>query len=355
MKPLLVVDQIYCGYGDEDIIKGVSLELREGELACLLGPSGSGKTTLLRAIAGFQTLQQGRIDISGTTISSNHKTVPPEQRGLGMVFQDHALFPHQTVLRNVYAGIEHLPKKARYAKALGMLERVGLSHCANAYPHELSGGQQQRVALARALAPEPRLLLMDEAFSSLDLSLRERLVKEVRQLLRDTGTSSLLVTHDQTDAFAFGERVGLLNNGHMVQWDNAYELYHRPATPFVAEFIGNGVFLPGVLQADGSVDTELGVLTGTIVTHIAPKSGGRAVQVLVRPDDIRHDPGGSFQAKIVDRQFRGSNYLYTLELASGDRLYSMMHSHQRHEVLAVLDVAIDLDHLVVFADTSAAR
>ena len=233
-----------------------------------------------------------------------------------------------------------------------MLERVRLNGKERNYPHELSGGQQQRVALARALAPRPRLLLMDEPFSNLDVELREVLGAEVRDLLKDTGTTCLLVTHDQQDAFTFSENIGVMNNGRIEQWSSPYRLYHEPASRFVADFIGQGVFLEGVVIDEQTVRTELADLNGKVPRGC---KAGCPVKVLVRPDDVIHWDESPLTARIIKRAFRGSNYLYTLALESGNEILSMVHSHHKHALGEQLGIELDLDHLVVFPDENAKR
>ena len=257
---LLEVKNIRCSYDNTTVVESVSFALREGTLACLLGPSGCGKTTILRAIAGFHPLQAGEIHLDGALISAPDFVLRPEQRQMGMVFQDHALFPHLNVFDNVAAGLQGIPATARKALVRSMLEKVRLNDKERRFPHELSGGQQQRVALARALAPRPRLLLMDEPFSNLDVELRETLGIEVRDLLRDSGTTCLLVTHDQQDAFTFSDEVGIMNEGYIEQWDSGYVLYHEPKSRFVADFIGQGVFMEGRVRDSDIVETELALL-----------------------------------------------------------------------------------------------
>ncbi len=344
MTALLEVNHISCKYDHQKAVIDVAFALEEGMLTCLLGPSGCGKTTVLRAIAGFKKLDAGSIYLNGRCISDVHRNIPPEARNLSMVFQEHALFPHMTVEQNVGAGL-HIGATHKKVTVEEMLERVGLTGMNQRYPHELSGGQQQRVALARALAPKPRLLLMDEPFSNLDLVLREKLRQEVRVLLKDIGTTCLLVTHDQQDAFTFSEQVGVMNNGTIEQWDTAYDLYHVPATRFVADFIGEGTFLDGVVTANYQIETELATLRGLPACDCTP---GSAVKVLIRPDDIIHDDDSRRYAKIKKRTFRGENYLYTLTLPSGAEILSLVPSHHNHKVGEDLGIVLDIDHLVVF-------
>jgi iron(III) transport system ATP-binding protein len=233
-----------------------------------------------------------------------------------------------------------------------MLELVGLAAHARRYPHELSGGQQQRVALARALAPAPRLLLMDEPFSNLDVDLRARLGAEVRQILKDSGTSAILVTHDQQEAFAMADRVGVMNAGRLEQWDRPYELYHRPATRFVADFIGQGVFLPARVVGSGRMAIELGELKGNIPPPCEPGcevcANGSSVEVLLRPDDVVHDDSSKLTAEVVRKIFRGGDFIYTLRLASGREVLALVPSHHDHAIGEKIGIRLDADHVITF-------
>ena len=223
---LLELKNIQQAYGQQLVVNNLSLTLEKGQIGCLLGPSGCGKTSVLRCIAGFEPVIAGEILLSGVRVSGNGVFLPPEQRHIGMVFQDYALFPHLTVIDNIGFGLHQLPKNDRGPRVNELLGTVGLSDAANKYPHELSGGQQQRVALARALAPRPDLLLLDEPFSNLDVSLRERLSLEVREILKSQNTTAILVTHDQNEAFAIADEIGIMHRGEIQQWDSAYNLYH---------------------------------------------------------------------------------------------------------------------------------
>ncbi|MCG8613200.1 MAG: ABC transporter ATP-binding protein, partial [Pseudomonadales bacterium] len=262
MTELLELNEIECQYEGQIVISGLNLTLRKGDIGCLLGPSGCGKSTILRAIAGFLPLSKGSISLRGQTISSPDTLWPPEKRKIGMVFQDYALFPHLTVVQNVAFGLHKHPKKAQFQQALKQLELVDLKELANRYPHELSGGQQQRVALARALAPEPDLILLDEPFSNLDAELRKSLSLNVRDILKQLGTTAILVTHDQHEAFAMSDAVGVLKDGIVQQWDTPFNLYHEPANTFIATFIGQGSFIPGKMKNHDTIVTELGEIQG---------------------------------------------------------------------------------------------
>ncbi|MDD2728212.1 ABC transporter ATP-binding protein [Malikia sp.] len=332
-------------------VDGVTLGLAAGEIGVLIGPSGCGKTTLLRAIAGLEPLAYGSIRLGGEQVGSPTHQLPPEQRRIGMVFQDYALFPHLDVGRNVAFGLQDRPKAERPARVREVLALVGLEGMESRYPHELSGGQQQRVALARALAPQPRLLLLDEPFSNLDVELRERLAHELRAILKAAGATALFVTHDQLEAFAIGDAIGVMYQGRLHQWDDAYQLYHRPATRFVAEFIGQGVFAPARLSLqDGEVrvDTPLGPLHDVEECPLPSAYPDGLCEVLLRVDDIVHDDAAPAQGRIVRKAFRGAEFLYTLELDSGETVMALVPSHHRHELGERIGLRAAVDHVVTF-------
>lgn len=333
-------------------VHGVSLGLHAGDIGVLIGPSGCGKTTLLRAVAGLEPVSSGEIRLTKSVVSSATLSVPPEQRRIGMVFQDYALFPHLSVGRNVAFGIHQLPRAEQAARVAEVLQLVGLEGSENRYPHELSGGQQQRVALARALAPRPQLMLLDEPFSNLDVDLRERLAHEVRGILKAAGATALFVTHDQFEAFAIGDVIGVMHEGHLHQWDDAYTLYHRPATRFVADFIGHGVFAPATLVQRGTnvvAQTPLGDLTDLAECPLPSSYPGGECDVLLRADDIVHDDHAPVQAQIVRKAFRGSEFLYTLRLRSGLQVMAHVPSHHDHAVGEWIGIRAQVDHVVTFA------
>ncbi len=351
-------------------VDGVSLGLQKGDIGVLIGPSGCGKTSLLRAVAGLERCAAGRVSIAGQTLSdvATGVHISAEQRQIGMVFQDYALFPHLSISDNVAFGIAALPKDERRARTQEMLELVGLAQAASRAPHQLSGGQQQRVALARALAPRPRLLLLDEPFSSLDVDLRERLAQEVREILKASATTALMVTHDQLEAFAIGDAIGVMNQGHLEQWDDAYTLYHRPASRFVAQFIGHGVFAPAQVVARVQANVQRNVQgnePGPVPSHVVrtplgdlediagcPLPGvypGDECDVLLRADDIVHDDASPVRALIERKAFRGSEFLLTLRLAGGQRVMAHVPSHHDHQVGEWIGIRAEVDHVVTFA------
>ncbi len=356
-RPLLLIQQLRVAYPGSTvaIIDGASLSLNRGEIGCVVGSSGCGKTTLLRAIAGFIGVEGGTIEIAGLVVSGPHFTAATEKRGIGLVFQDYALFPHLRVADNIAFGLRHLGPAERTARVRSMIELVGLAAHASSYPHELSGGQQQRVALARALAPRPELLLMDEPFSSLDVDLRARLGAEVRQILKASGTTAILVTHDQQEAFAMADKVGVMHAGRIEQWDRPYELYHRPATRYVADFIGEGVFLPARVLSSMDVEIELGELHGKWPVSYIPSgehrsNGGKIarVDVLLRPDDVVHDDASPLSAEVVRKVFRGGDFIYTLRLKSGREVLALVPSHHDHAIGESIGIRLDAEHVITF-------
>lgn len=297
----LLLQDLQIGYpaagGFKRVVDGLSLQLGRGEIGCLLGASGCGKTTVLRTIAGFEPLQQGRIVLAGRELATPQQALPAEQRRVGMMFQDYALFPHLDVAANIAFGLRGMPRAQRKARVQALLQYVGLPGLEQRYPHELSGGQQQRVALARALAPAPDLLLLDEPFSNLDVDTRQRLAGELRELLKAAGTTVLMVTHDQSEAFAMADRIGVMHDGRLLQWDTAQALYQAPLDPFVAGFIGRGTVVDAAQLGMGE--------------------GGR---VLVRPQSLQLDPQAALRARVEAVVFRGPGSSGWVRLAGGERL-----------------------------------
>ena len=340
---LLKLSNLACGYQDQRVVQNLNLHLNAGDIGCLLGSSGCGKTTTLRAIAGFEPVHEGEIVLAADVISKAGFTLAPEKRRIGMVFQDYALFPHLTVADNIAFGIRNHPRLTQVVSE--MLELVNLGALGKRHPHELSGGQQQRVALARALAPEPQLLLLDEPFSNLDGELRRRLSHEVRDILKARGTSAILVTHDQEEAFAVSDHVGVFKEGRLEQWDTPYNLYHEPATPYVASFVGQGYFIRGQLIDSDSVQTELGVLRGNRAYRGV---SGMPMDVLLRPDDIVHAPDSALKARVASKTFQGAATLYRLQMPTGMQLEALFPSHADFGVGEEVGIRVSAEHLVLF-------
>ena len=355
MSALLSLEDVGVDIDGRRIVEGVTLQLGAGQIGCLLGPSGGGKTTLLRCIAGFQRLCSGAIRIEDTVIESRDHHLPPEQRRIGMMFQDYALFPHLTVERNVCFGIRGLAAAERRERLTRLLAVTEMASHARRYPHELSGGQQQRTALARALAPRPDLLLLDEPFSNLDTELKLQLAAEVRDILREENITALLITHDQSEALAMADMLGVMRDGRILQWDTAYNVYHRPVSRETATFVGMGTMLKGVMTSRQGIHTALGLLEPSRLncffsmgTARANLADGAEVHVLIRPDDIVHDDASDLRAVIEKKQFRGAEFLYRLRLAGGETIHCLASSHHNHRVGEAIGIRLDIEHLVVF-------
>jgi iron(III) transport system ATP-binding protein len=312
MVPTMIrLEHVSKRFGDVRAVDGAELEIGRGELVALLGPSGCGKTTLLRLIAGFETPDEGAVHLGGRAVAGP-AWVPPERRHVGMVFQDYALFPHLTVAGNVGYGI---PRCLRRERGGEVLRLVGLEGHEERYPHELSGGQQQRVALARALAPEPEVVLLDEPWSNIDPVLRSSMRDELAAILRATGVTVLLVTHEQEEAFSLADRVALMRAGRIVQAGAPEEIYYGPASRWAAEFVGAANLLRGRL-ADGRVETPVG-------SFAAPNGDAPGdVEVLVRPELLELRPDAAGPAEVVGREFRGHDIFYRVRLADGTTVCS---------------------------------
>lgn len=304
-------------------VNDISLTLRTGEILALIGPSGCGKTTTLRLIAGLERPDSGSIHIKGRLVADDGHFTPPEKRGVGMVFQDHALFPHLTVFENVKFGLKGQPSAKARETTYSMLKLVGLENFAERYPHQLSGGERQRVALARALAPRPVLVLMDEPFSSLDADLRHEVREQVRGILKAMTATAVFVTHDQEEALYMGDRLAVFQNGHLEQVGLPEEIFHSSATRFVAEFMGDSDFLPGVVQKDG-IQTELGLIPQKLNLPV-----DSLVEIALRADDVDFDQSNHPNALALARFFRGAYYQYRLRLASG----KLVHAFKPHTKL----------------------
>jgi iron(III) transport system ATP-binding protein len=344
-RPVLELRHVTCAYeAGRPAISDISLTAQEGDILCLLGPSGCGKTTTLRAIAGFESISAGEVYLQGRLVSSPTVLVPTEERRVGMVFQEYALFPHLRVADNVAFGLRQLPVDQRAAQVETMLAMVGLTGFERRYPHELSGGQQQRVALARALAQKPVMLLLDEPFSNLDPDMTGKMREDLLHLLRHTNTTALLVTHDHDEAFSMADRIAVLNNGRLEQLDVPEAIYHTPASPFVADFVGQADFIPGLVE-HRTVRTELGMFPNERGYPTATK-----VVVMIRPDDIHVAPSDQAKATILARQFRGSENLYTIALPSGRVVHSSASSTSVYLVGTPVELSVMATHTVLFPE-----
>ena len=342
----LEVKQLDFAYGRNQILFEFDFSLEESQIGCLLGPSGCGKTTVLRAIAGFENPTKGEIVLNGNKLNGSKIFVEPEKRQIGMVFQDIALFPHLSVESNIQFGIRTLTQTQRDKRSNELLDLVGMSQFKKTYPHELSGGQQQRIALARAMAPKPSLLLMDEPLSSLDEELREQLAREIRLILQQEKISAILVTHDQNEAFAVGDHICVMHQGRVQQNDSAYNLYHRPLNRFVAEFIGEGALLPGVVADEDSIATDLGEIKGNLPESCKHQDN---VDVLIRPENVILADDKENKAVITERYFRGSGYLYSLKTSGGVELLSLIPGSEALQIDQSISVRLQIERPVVFS------
>lgn len=318
--PLLSLESVVKDFGKTRAVDGISLSVDAGELIAVVGPSGCGKSTTLRMVAGLERPDAGRVHLAGRCVAGPDAWVPTERRKVGLVFQDHALFPHLSVEDNVGFG---LPRRSpsRAARIREVLDLVSMAPLAGRYPHELSGGEQQRVALARALAPGPPIVLLDEAFSSLDRGLRTQIRTDTVAILRHTGTAGILITHDRDEALATGDRVVIMRGGRIEQDATPDEAFHHPATRFVATFVGDAVFLPA--------ERDAGMLHCEIAEMITPAGlGNGAVEIVARPHEVTLDAGGPGKGEVVAFEFQGAFVLYTVTLQSGLTVRSL----QPHDV-----------------------
>ena len=344
MNNQLTLDKVAVHHQKIRAVTEISFSLSPGEIGCLLGPSGSGKTTILRAIAGFNNLSSGCILVKDKTISTADFSLPPEKRSVGMVFQDFALFPHLDVARNISFGLSSQPHARRSDRVREMLDLIELQHVSHKYPHELSIGQQQRVALGRAMAPNPRILLLDEPFASLDMKNRNRLAREMRKLLKLHNITTLLVSHDQNEAFTMSDQVVLINSGSIQEKGTPIKLFKRPTTMFAAEFLGLG----NLVNIEVDMKGNLGFGLGKIPSHLMTENLGKRIKLLLRPASIICDDNGSHTLKIVEKDFLARTQGYLLELPDGQTVHCSTSRHEEKIVGETLCVRFCLDDVAVF-------
>lgn len=320
----------------------ISLSVNQGEFFSLLGPSGCGKSTILRIIAGLETPDSGEI-IIGNSIVAGSRWIPPEKRGVGLVFQDYALFPHMSIFDNIAFGLKGCGRKELKRRVNEMLEIVGLPDMAKRYPHELSGGQQQRVALARALAPFPKVILLDEPFSNLDADLRAELRTETKQILKEKGITTILVTHDQEEAFSLSDRIGVLNQGRLEQVGTPSEIYHKPVSRFVAGFVGKADFVKGKIRG-GMLISDVGTFSCLEYASLEDKD----VDIMIRPDDVDFALDEKGEAVIADAQFLGPEVIYRLDLPDGRAVHSVKPSTIVFAIESRVKIYVDPTHIIIF-------
>ena len=343
--PILDVRGVFIAYDAKAVVFNAGFTLNKGEIGCILGPSGCGKSTLLRCIAGFEQPLSGSVSMNGDAVSTQNHILAPEKRGIGMVFQDVVMFPHLSVANNIAFGLRNWTTQEQAKRVNELLELIGLTGYGDRHPHSLSGGEQQRVALARAIAPRPNLLLMDEAFSNLDAELRRTLVPEIRVILNYENISAILVTHDHLEAFAIADKIGVMEKGRIHQWDVPFNLYHKPADRFTAQFIGEGELVPATVIDDQKLQTIFGC-------HSVSKSmylnKGEQVDILVRPDDMLHDDSSATTGEVVHKSFRGSHFMYRLRLENGQQVICLADSHHNHKIGEWIGLSPNIEHVVIF-------
>ena len=340
----LEIENVSLSIEDTLILENLSLNVDEHEIISLIGPSASGKSSLLRIIAGFENVDSGKVKLSGLVVDDRSIIVQPQNRNVGIIFQDLALFPHLSCKDNILFGISNhsaAHKNQRLDRLCGLLD---ITSIIDKYPHEISGGQQQRIAIARALAPGPEILLLDEPFSALDEELKETLIHDVKNLLKEEKITTIVITHNIKEAFQLSDKIAFLDNKKIMQFDTAYNLYHKPHTKEIANFCGIGSFINGNIIDANHVSTGLGDLFG----DTSKFKIGLNVSVMIRPDDIIHDDDSAQSAKVLEKVFFGSDFLYKLELSKGEKIYCYTPSHHNHTINEVIGIKPVIDHLILF-------
>jgi iron(III) transport system ATP-binding protein len=345
VETVLTLDGVTKAFGPERAVENLTLSVRDGELLTLLGPSGCGKTTTLRLIAGLERPSAGTIDIAGERVAGAGRFRTPEDRDVGIVFQDFALFPHLTVEENVAFGIDHWDERERERRVVELLDLVDLGELADRMPNQLSGGQEQRVALARSLAPEPDVLLLDEPFSNLDVRLRVEMREEVRKILKRTGVTAVSVTHDQEEALSISDRVAIMNDGTIEQVGDPGEVFENPESRFVASFLGQASFLSARVTA-GAIETGIGSFSTDLLNGPVEAYDGAHVDVLVRPDDLQALPTTEAKADgyVAHRQYQGPSFVYRVALHSGETVHCLHNHSELFEPGEPVEIDLTADH-----------
>jgi len=352
IKNYLEIKNVNFKAGGKIKVKNVSFNIeKKGDIVCLLGPSGVGKTTILRTIAGLEKIKSGTIKLKDDIISSAKSHVEPEDRNISLSFQENSLFPHHTVEKNIYLGAERKnlngKKKINPKKIIKLLN---IGKILDKFPHQISAGEAQRASLARSLVSQPDLLLLDEPLSNVDQSFKEEIQVQLKKILKDLKITTIVVTHDSYEAFYLGNKCGLILDEKLKQFDDPYNVYHFPNSIEVVNFLNRGILIPAKVTGENSLENlDLGTIKGNFIKHY-PK--GSDVQLLLQPEDLEHDDKSNLKLEVVDRKFRGTNFIYTLKTRSDLHIPVFVHSHHvhQHEVDEKFGIKrpIYIDHIVCF-------
>ena len=345
MRMKLEIENISLNLDSDRILDNLCLSVNEEEILSIIGPSASGKTSLLRVIAGFENITTGKIKLNGQVVDDTSIVIEPQKRNIGIIFQDLALFPHLSCAENITFGISRLPTEEQIQRLRRLEEVLSITGISKKFPHEISGGQQQRVAIARALAPKPEILLLDEPFSALDEELKEKLLADVKILLKEEKITTIVITHNIKEAFQLSDKIAFLNDKKIIQIDSPYNIYHKPMTREIANFCGIGSFINGKIVDANYVLTDLGRHFG----ETAPYEIGTNVDIMIRPDDVIHDDNSTKSAQVVGKIFHGSDFLYKLKLSNGENIFCYTPSHHDHAVNEVIGIKSEMDHLILFS------
>ena len=326
------------------ILDDVNLKIDTGEIVSLMGSSASGKTSLIRSIAGFHNISSGVIQIDGQIVDDSVRRSDVAMRNIGVIFQDLALFPHLTVRENICFGLNNIDSTQQQHRAKKLEDLLDIENITNRYPNQISGGQQQRVAIARAIAPKPNLLLLDEPFSALDYELKDNLMNDIKKLIKSENITAILITHSAEEAFKMSDKIAFISNNTITQFANPYDIYHRPVSKEIANFFGISSYIKAKITDSSHINCVLGDFVGMVDQY----NKDDKVDLLIRPDDIIHDDDSLFSAKVTEKTFRGSDFLYELELKDGQKIFCYAPSHHNHQVNEVIGIKLDLDHLVIF-------